>query len=467
MLPALIARTRRKPLAACVAAVFSLSAPAAYATQVVTNCNDSGAGSLRSAVAAAASGELVDATGLNGVCSVISLQTGDIGIGQNSLTIRGPGMDKLTVTGKYGSFPNSHVEPYRIFTHTGTGTLSIQQLSMDWGSLTNASGAALGGCLYSKGIVILSSVQVSVCSANTTSGVAKGGGVYSKQNVVLAGSTVKYNTANAGTSGASFGGGVYSVGNLLAKYSTVSINSASGSSGRVIGLGGGAFAKGQDTYITNSTIDGNTAQLNIGAIAVRNTAGSVTISNSTISGNKAPNGVIGGIYSNTPALYVSNSTIALNTASAAAVVTAGTGIAIYGYGATPVAKFASTIVANNTYGASSLNRDLSAVGVTISGNNNLIRVSGATLPPDTIIGACPLLGPLRDNGGLTRTHALLGHSPAIDTGNNALGSSFDQRGNPFARTSGPPGTMTPVADIGAYEVDRADVIFDNTFEGCP
>lgn len=469
MLPMPIARARHTPLAACIATAFSLCAPAACqaATHLVTNCADSGAGSLRDAVASSVSGDLVDATGLNGVCSVITLTTGDIAVFPNSLTIRGPGMDKLTLTGKYGTFPNTHVEPYRILTHTGTGTLSVQQLAMQWGQLTNAAGSALGGCVYSKGIVILSNVNVTLCSANTTSGVAKGGAVYSKQNVLLGGSSVKYNSANAGTSGASFGGGVYAAGSLLSKYSTLTLNSAAGSSGRVIGLGGGAFIKGTVAYIVNSTIDSNTAQQSIGGLAVSNAAGATTIANSTISGNKAPNGVIGGIYNNTNQLTISNSTIALNTAATAGVATSGTGIAIYGAGMAPTVNFQSTLVASNTYGATAQNRDLSAFGVTITGSNNLIRVSGAALPPDTIVGACPLLGPLRDNGGSTRTHALGGHSPALDAGNNTFGANFDQRGNPHPRASGPPGTLTPVADIGAYEVDGADFIFSSDFEGCP
>jgi hypothetical protein len=72
-----------------------------------------------------------------------------------------------------------------------------------------------------------------------------------------------------------------------------------------------------------------------------------------------------------------------------------------------------------------------------------------------------LLGPLRDNGGPTKTHALMSHSPAIDTGNAlATGLSiYDQRVLP--RLSG-----TKV-DMGAYEVQQGDIIFNNGHEGCP
>ena len=71
----------------------------------------------------------------------------------------------------------------------------------------------------------------------------------------------------------------------------------------------------------------------------------------------------------------------------------------------------------------------------------VIFVSG----PGNFIGADPVLGPLGFNGGLTRTHALLPGSPAINTGSNPLGIVNDQRGTGFPRVSG------GAADMGAYE----------------
>ena len=58
----------------------------------------------------------------------------------------------------------------------------------------------------------------------------------------------------------------------------------------------------------------------------------------------------------------------------------------------------------------------------------------------------PLLGPLANNGGTTRTHAILAGSPAINTGDAASSGTplFDQREKPFVRREG-------VVDIGAYE----------------
>ena len=68
----------------------------------------------------------------------------------------------------------------------------------------------------------------------------------------------------------------------------------------------------------------------------------------------------------------------------------------------------------------------------------------------------PLLGPLlADNGGPTKTHALLPGSPAINAGNLNAKSGidgvpvFDQRGEPFDRV------VNGRIDIGAFEFQEA------------
>jgi hypothetical protein len=67
-----------------------------------------------------------------------------------------------------------------------------------------------------------------------------------------------------------------------------------------------------------------------------------------------------------------------------------------------------------------------------------------------IIGKDPVLGPLKNNGGPTSTHALLFGSPAIDAGNSS-DLSKDQRG--YKRPLNIPGiaNVSDGADIGAYE----------------
>jgi hypothetical protein len=103
----------------------------------------------------------------------------------------------------------------------------------------------------------------------------------------------------------------------------------------------------------------------------------------------------------------------------------------------------------------------------VTGADNLIfaSASGAILPSGGgLVSACPLLGPLRNNGGSTKTHQLLSHSPAFDVGNDtstATGAHYDQRGTGFPRSLG----INP--DIGAFEVDQNEIVFNAGFDGCP
>jgi len=61
----------------------------------VTNTNDSGAGSLRQALAIANDGDTIDATGISGV---ISLTSGELLV-SHSVTINGPNANVLAVDG--------------------------------------------------------------------------------------------------------------------------------------------------------------------------------------------------------------------------------------------------------------------------------------------------------------------------------------------------------------------------------
>lgn len=92
-----------------------------------------------------------------------------------------------------------------------------------------------------------------------------------------------------------------------------------------------------------------------------------------------------------------------------------------------------------------------------SANNLIGPSSSVTLPPDTI-GGDPMLLPLHDNGGPTRTHALRVGSPAVDAGNEVSGYTTDQRGTGFPRVVG------AAADIGAFEGVDADSIFYSGFD---
>jgi hypothetical protein len=139
----------------------------------------------------------------------------------------------------------------------------------------------------------------------------------------------------------------------------------------------------------------------------------VTISNSTISGNSAYLG--GGIFG---AATISNSTISNNTATYEGAYFPSSGAGVFGFGGTITN---SIIAGNRAHGKPS---DL-AGSFTAASAYNLIGDAAtagglANGVNGNIVGVDPLLGPLADNGGPTKTMALLAGSPAIDKSNNTL-----------------------------------------------
>ena len=88
---------------------------------------------------------------------------------------------------------------------------------------------------------------------------------------------------------------------------------------------------------------------------------------------------------------------------------------------------------------------ISTTGVNFIGD---IRGSGLAAGP-TILTGNPLLAPLADNGGPTKTMALLPGSPAIDAAPVIPGLDTDQRG--FSRNRDGDSIAGAQPDIGAYE----------------
>ena len=452
-----IERSRLTPLAACLAAMFALAAPEALAL-TVSNCNDHGSGSLRAAVGAAASGDTIDVSALG--CGVITLTTGGIQVTVDDLTLQGPGADKLAITGKNGSV----IETNRIIDHQAPdpakGTLTIKGLTIEYGDLvgrTNGNLSVAGGCIYSNADVVLNGVVVANCTATSASFQSRGGGIYTLGGLGLMNSTITGNTAHSSSPGGA-GGGVWAENGLLAKYSTISNNATTGTNN----YAGGVFTRAS-VLIQYSTISGNTAH-QFGGLEMSYSAGaSASIYNSTISGNSATTSSVAGVATYIP-LTLRSSTIAFN-ATKAGLFGPG-GLAAYGSSSKTIAvDLESSIIANNTHAGAEYDYGISlSPFTTLTGANNLIVHAGSNISALTqTITACPLLGPLRDNGGPTMTHALLSHSPAIAMGNNTGGFADDQRFTGYLRIS----TGETIPDIGAYEVQQGDIIFNAGFDGCP
>lgn len=442
------------------------------ATIPVTNCDDSGAGSLRDALQnVAVDGDTVDMTGLT--CGVITLTTGSILFFQNSITLQGPGVSNLFLAGSGGSY---NVAP---LLHDGTGTLTINDMTIEEGAkyFTDAQiDNARGGCIFSAGFVDINDSEVKYCSAQNTGNTygSQGGAVYAASGISLSNTSILSSSATA-TNTFGDGGGIFTPGSITILDSFVEGNTASSYDGGVSVYGGGIvkysqisnneahavggiYIKGNAT-IENSTISGNTADRGGGIwFNGSGATGPVTLLSSTVSGNNALTGTVGGVQ-----MYgaaggrIANSTIAFNT-------TNDTGHLKYGAGVHNLAtsvELESNIIAGNTNNSGSvLNDDVyGSASASFNGANNLIvETSGQTAPPDTI-SADPQLAALASNGGETLTHAIRSpFSPAINAGNNVAAVSFDQRGPGFPRVIG------SAADIGAFEFDLSDEIFFDGFD---
>lgn len=413
------------------------SPPRAPQDIVVTNCFDSGAGSLRDAVTNAATGDTIDLTQLQ--CSTITLSTGAIIFGQNQLAIHGPGRHALRIEG-------STTVNDGLLVHLGFGTMIVQDVTLANGHKYRSDAHALGGCIHSEGNVILRDSTVTGCKVKSESNLgALGGGVWTQGSTHLYTSEISGNEAYAHGNGYASGGGVYGLGGFFSQSSLITGNHAHSPSATP-SFGGGVFARGYGGVFQTAIVANRSARMGGLAIADNGTSNAF-IFQSTISTNEATR--IGGVYVRRP-LFLYNSTIANNHAQVSVAGASNSESAGLHMGPN-VLTFHSNILADN-YADDVGRHDLGGEpGMLNTGTFNLITGTPISPPPDTI-GFTPALGPLQDNGGggLTPTHALIrGESYAIDAGSLPPAGSFqfDQRGTGFPRWVG------SHVDMGAFESD--------------
>ena len=259
-----------------------------------------------------------------------------------------------------------------------------------------------------------------------TGGEASGAGVYAFRKSVVVNSTFSANTTGAGKSGNSgvvhggwqgrngesggvtFGGGLCNLGTNVMINCTFYTNTVTGggggngSDGAVGGNGGnggsawgGGFCNWSVASVTNCTFSTCGAY---GGAGGTNGLGSLNDG----SPGKTGTGSGGNIVRASGTFILKNSIIAYQTSGG------------NGYGTITDAGY-------------NLSSDSS---ITLSGTGSRINTD-------------PKLGPLAENGGPTKTTALLTNSPAIDAGDTAASPPVDQRG-----VSRPVG---PASDIGAFE----------------
>lgn len=281
-------------------------------------------------------------------------------------------------------------------------------------SIINGLGG-FGGNLANSGQLTLSGVAL-------RGGIAShGGGLFSTGPADLQDVTMEGNIA-------SHGGGMHNSGTMTVTTSTFAGNYAE--------VGGGLFNNNTLT-LTRSTVADNFATFNGGG--VYNQGQALTIANSTLAQNFVTNNGAGLFTFGSSPVTLTNSTVAYNFALGQR--SAGGGI-FHGGGSQEL-RLKNSLVAHN-WAASAPN--ISAPVVSL-GHNLVSDATGANgFGATDLIGTGqspldPLIGLLADNGGPTRTIALLADSPAIDAGDGEGAPSVDQRGV----------TRDALIDIGAFE----------------
>ena len=446
-----------------VGAILMVSSAQA-GTNTVATLADSGAGSLRQAIADSIAGDVIAFA----VTGTIALTSGELAIG-HSLEISGPGATNLAVSGNSASRVFNVVDPGAAVTISGL-TIRDGKSANGIDADEFSGGPALspggdGGGIYSLGSLTLNQCHVTgnvagrggnsswsrneTADAGTAGG--SGGGVYCANGLTASACTFSGNSAGAGGTGGlsleryggnggpgGHGGGVCALGSVALVSCTFAANAA--------GNGGGGGRA--DAYAGHGAPGGSGGGLYVsGSVSVvactfaTNAAGSGGSGGgqAAVCGNGGPGGAGGGICAAaSTAATTRNNLIAQNRAGGG-----GAG-GSYEYGNPGAA------------GANGTGFDL-AGDWTSAGHNLLGTVEGCTGLANGVNGdvagstGAPvdaLLYPLANGGDPTPTMGLPTTSPAFNAGDDALldppyGLATDQRGQPRKSYDH--------VDVGAFE----------------
>lgn len=266
-----------------------------------------------------------------------------------------------------------------------------------------------------------------------------GGGIWAFSS----GDTLKLVNIALRKNNAQFGGGLRAqYTNLIVKRSTIAGNTATEGAG--INMPSALFEI-PHLQVIASTISGNAATKGGGLLADGFSSApspkrpEVDVVNSTVAANKTGNEGSGLFADNGATMSLDNTTVAYNQGN---VDNSGGGIGgaiLQNSGA--LFSLGDSIVAANTVGTGATNPDCAG---SFSGSGNVttgssVDCSGLLPGPNLFVGGAQI-GPLKQNGGPTRTIALQASSPALGFADTCPGK--DQRGE----------NRPPVnCDSGSYE----------------
>jgi hypothetical protein len=415
--------TPRVPPAPSTPSALSYALNGLPTVRTVTTVDDDGPGSLRQAIAIAAPGDVVDFA-LDFPATIVLSDT--LVISQD-LSVVGPGPDKLTVM-RSGA---NKTPSFRVF-DVEAGVVAIAGMTIRNGSAFSGTNLHdnLGGGILNRGNLTVSNCVITGNSAPTT---------------------------DWGTNGTfyrfsfGFGAGIFSArGQLTVINSTISDNQATAAGGGLCTFDTARF------FAEGCTVSGNFAGMQGGGLNFQGRTG--TMQNCTIGDNATSDadpdagggsGILNVAILNQPppTLKLTACTVVRNTGTTNGAFT----VAAYEHQLGITNKLLSTLVADND-GRNFFFYDgitMESLGHNLDSDGTSGFINGAN---GDLVGtvASPIdakLGPLQNNGGPTRTMALLPGSPALGAAacSDADGTplTVDQRGLPRPQVTG--------CDIGAFE----------------
>lgn len=428
------------------ASVFT-AAPALAATiKVNTTSDEYGTGaacSLREAISAAESDAAFGGCTAGSGPDTIQLQGGKTYIRE----LPGPA-DNTNATGDYDI--------------AGEMTIAVKgkgQAKIDAGGVDRVLQILPGAKLTASHLTLTNGDVAPAQPGSDTSG----GGISDAGILKLSKSTIVKNQT-LGNSSCTCGGGL-SVLNGTAKLDKVKFFK-----NKADNIGGGIAFNGGKLDVERSTIDKNTSTSGGGGVYLGGNIGSNTAAfrNSTISRNTdtdtGPNGGGGGVF----VANFTNSTFTFTNSTLAGNSADGFGGAIFVYAAGGVDLSYSTVTGNTAnadadatgHGGGLAGGEIAATDSIVAGNfdaslsaplpdcafsagvsNGVVSQDGGCVGSHNRTTADPKLGPLKANGGPTKTVAIAKQSPAVNHGTKPA-PKRDQRGK---KRDGKP-------DIGAYEL---------------
>ncbi len=330
--------------------------------------------------------------------------------------------------------------------NSAVGTLTVDGTKITANSASGNDADQGGGGLFNDGGEL--NVSNALIRGNRADGTAgSGGGILNnKGTVTVIDSTIAGNLSNRA------GGGIEDNAGILVRLHNVRL--LKNSTGAAPGNGGALHITGAGTVeVVNSTVAENSAAAEGGGLW-NSAVGLLTVSGTTFNNNRATGSADdnggGALYNDGGTLTVSNSTVTGNGADndngSALLNGAGTSmlvnVTIYAnegnalVNATGTVNLANSIVAAN---------GTDCVGpISTNGSPNLDGDGSCS----GTITADPMVGMLANNGGKSATLALLDGSPAIDAGDNGLCAAAPVNGVDQRGVSRPQGAA---CDLGAYE----------------